>query len=103
MKKLIQASAAALAITAFTALPSESQAYSIFNPSQFYWIYSDGYSLVATFNQWDWQLWDTGYYWGEFFYMYFEEFTNQWTRHWLYDYESGYWTYCHTVNFQNFN
>jgi hypothetical protein len=103
MKKMIRATAAALAIAACSTFPTSTPAYTIHNPTQYYWVLSDGYSLVATYNQADWQLWDTGWNWGDFIYGYFEEFTNQWTRHWTYDFESARWVYCYTVNYENFN
>lgn len=103
MKTLIRAAAGALALAAVSFSTPDTTAKSIFNPTQPFFILSDNFWISCVYNVYDVQLWNTGWQEGDFWYLYTEYYTNQWTRHWLYDFDLDTWVYCFTVNYQNFN
>lgn len=103
MKNLVRAGAGLLCLAAVGITPTPTSAYTIFDPTQYYLVRSDGWSMSCVYDMGDWQVWNTDWQWGDFWYGYYEAYTHQWSRHWLFDFESNRWTYTLTVNYANFN
>lgn len=103
MKNLLRAGAVILGLAATTLFPTTTSAYTAFSPDQIYIVHTDGYGISCVYNSWDQQIWNSDYHYWDFYYVYGEPYTNQWNRHWLYDLEDGRWTYCNTINYENFN